>query len=86
MTSDSFTPVTDHTKDRIWEEMFDLQRYIQYYSMQSNRLSFLSKLLRVLQVGWSRLGCRFGVSGFASGSGCWRRGNYTGIDRYRLRL
>ena len=48
MTTDSFTPVTDHTKDRIWEEMFDLQRYIQYYSMQSNRLSFLSKLLRVL--------------------------------------
>ena len=48
MTTDNFTPVTDHTKDRIWEEMFDLQRYIQYYSMQSNRLSFLSKLLRVL--------------------------------------
>ena len=47
MATDSFTPVTDHTKDRIWEEMFDLQRYIQYYSMHTNRLSLLSKSLRV---------------------------------------
>ena len=48
MATDSFTPVSEHTKDRIWEEMYDIARYIQYYTMQTNKLSFLSKGLRVL--------------------------------------
>ena len=47
MATDSFTPVSEHTKDRIWEEMYDIARYIQYYTMQTNRLSLLSKSLRV---------------------------------------
>ena len=47
MATDSFTPVSEYTKDRIWEEMYDIARYIQYYTMQTNRLSLLSKSLRI---------------------------------------
>ena len=40
------TPVTEHTKDRIWEEMWDVARYVQYYEMNTNRLSCWSKSVR----------------------------------------
>ena len=44
----NMTPVTERTKDRIWEEMFDIARYIQYYEMKTNRLSFWNKVIRLL--------------------------------------
>ena len=45
---EQYVPVTAHTKDRIWEEMYDIQRLIQYYEMQTNRFSSWNKGLRVL--------------------------------------
>ena len=42
----SHTPVTEHTKDRLWGEMWDAARYVQYYEMQTNRLSRWSKIVR----------------------------------------
>ena len=40
------TPVTGRTKDYIWDAMFDVARYVQYYGMQMNRLSKANKALR----------------------------------------
>ena len=52
------TLVTEHTKDRIWEEMWDVARYVHYYEMQTNRLSFRSKGIRF----FSLLGAAAAVS------------------------
>lgn len=38
--------VTEHTKDRLWEEMWDVARYVQYYELQTNRLGFWNRAVR----------------------------------------
>lgn len=42
----AYTAVTEHTKDRLWEEMWDVARYVQYYAMQTNRLARWNKVVR----------------------------------------
>ena len=86
MATDSFTPVSEHTKDRIWEEMYDIARYIQYYTMQTNKLSFLSKGLRVLLLVGAALVAGSGFQALPPAVGAGRCRISTDIDRYRLRL
>ena len=45
-TNAVWTAVTDHTKDRLWEEMWDIARHVQYYEMQTNRLALWNKIVR----------------------------------------
>ena len=42
----AYTAVTEHTKDRLWEEMWDVARYVQYYEMQTNWLARWNKIVR----------------------------------------
>lgn len=47
MATENFTPVSEPTKDRLWEEMFDISRYVQYYDMQNSRLSAWDKIVKL---------------------------------------
>ena len=38
--------VTDRTRQRIWQEMFDSERYVQYYELLMNRWGKLDKGIR----------------------------------------
>ena len=38
--------VTDYTRDRIWQEMLDVARYVHYYEALTNRWSWYDKGLR----------------------------------------
>lgn len=45
-TDTTYVAVTEHTKDRLWEEMWDVARHVQYYEMQTNRLARWNKMVR----------------------------------------
>ncbi len=38
--------VSEHTKERIWQEMWDITRYIYYYEDQANSLATLTRAMR----------------------------------------
>jgi hypothetical protein len=44
----AYTVVTEHTKDRLWEDMWDVARYVRYYEMQTHRLGLWNKGIRLL--------------------------------------
>ena len=48
MTSDD--TVTQHMRDRIWEEMWDIARHTHYYELHTNRLRLWNRLVRFLSI------------------------------------
>ena len=40
--------VTEHTKDRLWQDMFDLARLTRYYEFQTNRLAWNNRMVRLM--------------------------------------
>ena len=45
--------VTDHIRNRVWQEMFDAERHVQYYEMLTNRLTLWRSIRFLLVVGAS---------------------------------
>ena len=48
------TEISKLTRERVWREMFNAERYVQYYSMLTNRFTLRHRIVRfVLVVGAS---------------------------------